>query len=92
MNLVDPLIWEPCSSTAVLKCIHIGMLCVQDNAMHTPTMAAMVLMLESESPTLPMPRQPKYTSMRSSIDAEFTMDGQEIVSSNDVTVAMVVGR
>ncbi|WRX26464.1 S-locus glycoprotein domain - like 7 [Theobroma cacao] len=92
MDLVDPSIQDSCSPTEVLKCIHIGMLCVQDSAMHRPTMAAVVLMLESETPTLPMPRQPTYTSMRSSIDAEFTMDGQEIVSSNDVTVTMVVGR
>ncbi|XP_022724107.1 G-type lectin S-receptor-like serine/threonine-protein kinase B120 isoform X2 [Durio zibethinus] len=92
MDLVDPCIRDSCPPNEVLKCIHIGMLCVQDSAMHRPTMAAVVLMLESETPTLPMPRQPTYTSKRRSIDSEFIWDGQEIVSSNDVTVTMVVGR
>lgn len=92
MELVDPSIGDSCSPNEVLKCIHIGLLCVQDSATHRPTMASLVLMLESENPTLPMPRKPTYTSMRSSIDAEFLMDGQEIVSSNDVTVTMVLGR
>ncbi|OMO64988.1 hypothetical protein COLO4_31645 [Corchorus olitorius] len=64
----------------------------KDSAMHRPTMAAVALMLESEAPSLPMVRQPTYTSMRSSIDTEFILEAQEIASSNDVTVTMVVGR
>ncbi|GLT36783.1 hypothetical protein SLA2020_111390 [Shorea laevis] len=51
-----------------------------------------MLMLERESQKLPVPRQPTYTSMRSSIGADFYLDGQDIVSSNDVTVTMVSGR
>lgn len=92
MDLVDPSIRDSCSPNEMLKCIHIGMLCVQDSAMHRPTMAAVMLLLESETPTLPMPRQPSYASMRSSIDADFISDGHEIVSSNNLTVTMVVGR
>lgn len=92
LDLVDPAIRDSCSPNEMLKCIHIGMLCVQDSAMHRPTMAAVMLQLESETPTLPMPRQPSYASMRSSMDADFISDGQEIVSSNNLTVTMVVGR
>ncbi|MBA0856844.1 hypothetical protein Goshw_003839 [Gossypium schwendimanii] len=80
------------SSNEMLKCIHIGMLCVQDSAMHRPKMTAVMLLLESETPMLPMPRQPSYAPMRSSIDANFISDGQEIVSSNNLTVTMVVRR
>ncbi|MBA0800128.1 hypothetical protein Gohar_010581 [Gossypium harknessii] len=69
MDLVDPSIQDSCSSNEMLKCIHIGMLCMQDSAMHRPTMAAVMKLLESETPTLPMPRQPSYASMRSSIGA-----------------------
>ncbi|TYH53274.1 hypothetical protein ES332_D09G088300v1 [Gossypium tomentosum] len=92
MDLIDPSIRDSCSLKEMLKCIHIGMLCVQDSVMHRPTMAAVMLLLESETPTLPMPRQPSYASMRSSINANFISDGQEIVSSNNLTVTMVVGR
>ncbi|PPD98870.1 hypothetical protein GOBAR_DD04084 [Gossypium barbadense] len=92
MDLIDPSIRDSCSLKEMLKCIHIGVLCVQDSVMHRPTMAAVMLLLESETPTLPMPRQPSYASMRSSINANFISDGQEIVSSNNLTVTMVVGR
>ncbi|KAE8723050.1 B120-like protein [Hibiscus syriacus] len=94
MELVDPLIQDSCSPNVVLKCIHLGMLCVQDSAMNRPTMAAVVLMLESEAPTLPMPKQPTYTSMSSLVDADYSMDMHETASasSKDVTVTMVDGR
>ncbi|XP_015578165.2 G-type lectin S-receptor-like serine/threonine-protein kinase B120 isoform X2 [Ricinus communis] len=94
IELVDPSIRDSCCKKEVLRCIQVGMLCVQDSAVQRPTMSSIVLMLESNTaPNLPLPRQPTYTSMRASIDtSDIYLDGQEIVSSNDVTVTMVVGR
>lgn len=94
MELVDPSIRDSCCEDEVLKCIQVGMLCVQDSPVQRPTMSSIALMLESNSPTLPLPRQPTYTSVRtSSIDtSEIYLEGQEIVSSNDVTVTMIDGR
>ncbi|KAL4387722.1 hypothetical protein GQ457_09G001780 [Hibiscus cannabinus] len=95
MELVDPSIRDSCSTNEVLKCIHIGMLCVQDSATHRPTMAAVVLMLESEAPVLPMPKQPTYTSMRSLVDADYSMDvlhETASASSKHITVTMIDGR
>ncbi|OAY24652.1 G-type lectin S-receptor-like serine/threonine-protein kinase B120 isoform X3 [Manihot esculenta] len=78
IELIDPLIRDSCCTNEVLKCIHVGMLCVQDSAVHRPTMSSVILMLESHSPTLPLPRQPTYTSMRASIDtSEIYLEGQE---------------
>ncbi|KAL9452651.1 hypothetical protein AB3S75_008441 [Citrus x aurantiifolia] len=92
MDLVDPNIRDSSSQNQVLRCMHVGMLCVQDSAMYRPTMASVVLMLESETPTLPVPRQPTFTSMRSSVDGDHFMEAHDTVSSNDLTVTMVVGR
>ncbi|KAK9223708.1 hypothetical protein WN944_012154 [Citrus x changshan-huyou] len=92
MDLVDPNIRDSSSQNQVLRCIHVGMLCVQDSAMYRPTMASVVLMLENETPTLPVPRQPTFTSMRSSVDGDHFMEAHDTVSSNDLTVTMVVGR
>ncbi|KAJ7946883.1 S-receptor-like serine/threonine-protein kinase [Quillaja saponaria] len=92
MELIDSSIRNTCSSVEALRCIHIAMLCVQDSAAHRPNMPSVVLMLESEAISLPAPRQPSFTSMRNSADREFFIDGHEIVSSNDFTVTVVVGR
>ncbi|XP_057985392.1 G-type lectin S-receptor-like serine/threonine-protein kinase B120 [Hevea brasiliensis] len=79
MEAVDPSIRDSCCENEVLKCIQVGMLCVQDSAVQRPTMSSVVLMLESNNPTLPLPRQPTYASMRTSMDTlEIDLEGQEI--------------
>ncbi|KAJ1434825.1 S-locus glycoprotein domain [Sesbania bispinosa] len=90
MELIDPCIRDSSPKNKALRCIHIGMLCVQDSAAHRPNMSTVVLMLESEATTLPLPTQPLVTSMRRYEDREFYMDGLDV--SNDLTVTMVVGR
>ncbi|XP_050258387.1 cysteine-rich receptor-like protein kinase 44 isoform X11 [Quercus robur] len=58
-NLADPTL-EAGSTTEIMRCIHIGLLCVQENVVDRPTMASVVLMLNSYSITLPIPSQPAF--------------------------------
>lgn len=90
MELVDSCIRDSSPTNNALRCIQIGMLCVQDSAGHRPNMSNVVLMLESEATTLPLPVQPLITSTRRYEDREFYMDGLDV--SNDLTVTMIVGR
>ena len=41
-----------------MRCFHIGLLCVQENPAKRPTMATIVLMLNSYSVSLPVPQRP----------------------------------
>ncbi|XP_030491510.1 G-type lectin S-receptor-like serine/threonine-protein kinase B120 [Cannabis sativa] len=94
MELLDPSIADTCSRNhEVLRCIQVGVLCVQDSPLHRPTMSSVLLMLESENANLPLPRQPTFTSMRgSTVDSDFCSDGPEYASLNELTVTMVDGR
>ncbi|KAJ8761566.1 hypothetical protein K2173_004342 [Erythroxylum novogranatense] len=56
-NLIDPT-FKNGSRTEMIRCIHIGLLCVQENVADRPTMTSVVLMLNSHSITLPVPSQP----------------------------------
>ncbi|CAL8164020.1 unnamed protein product [Prunus armeniaca] len=51
-NLIDPTL-KTGSRTEIMRCIHIGLLCVQENVADRPTMASVILMLNSYSLTLP---------------------------------------
>lgn len=44
----------------MLRCIHVGLLCVQEDPYLRPTMASVVVMLNSRSITLPAPAAPAY--------------------------------
>ncbi|XP_056171696.1 cysteine-rich receptor-like protein kinase 44 isoform X2 [Syzygium oleosum] len=58
-HLIDPML-NGSSRSEMLRCIHIALLCVQENVARRPTMASVVLMLGSQSTTLPMPTRPAY--------------------------------
>ncbi|PKU85730.1 G-type lectin S-receptor-like serine/threonine-protein kinase B120 [Dendrobium catenatum] len=45
MELIDSSILETCSTRQVMRCIHVGLLCVQDRANDRPDMPSVLLML-----------------------------------------------
>ncbi|XP_062160840.1 G-type lectin S-receptor-like serine/threonine-protein kinase At1g11330 [Alnus glutinosa] len=83
MALTDPMIREPCFEMEILRCIHVGLLCVQDFAKDRPTVSVVISMLKSETIDLPLPKQPAFTERQISPDAG---------SLNNVTVTIVQGR
>ncbi|CAA0396213.1 unnamed protein product [Arabidopsis thaliana] len=60
LDLVDPLIAENCQNSEVVRCIHIGLLCVQEDPAKRPAISTVFMMLTSNTVTLPVPRQPGF--------------------------------
>jgi len=58
MEFLDPTLRGSYSRNEVNRCIHIGLLCVQESPSDRPSMATIALMLNSYSVTMSMPRQP----------------------------------
>ncbi|KAF9616862.1 hypothetical protein IFM89_032712 [Coptis chinensis] len=58
LELIEPTLRECYSRKEVMRCIHIGLLCGQEDVVRRPTMASVVLMLNSYSVTLPLPTAP----------------------------------
>lgn len=57
---MDPTLRDSCVVPQVSRTIHVGLLCVQDNAADRPTMSYVVSVLSNESATLPPPKQPAF--------------------------------
>ncbi|XP_065877418.1 cysteine-rich receptor-like protein kinase 10 [Euphorbia lathyris] len=55
LELVDTSLVQSSVAAEVLKCIHIGLLCVQDDPIERPTMSSVVVMLGSDI-SLPVPK------------------------------------
>lgn len=58
LEFLDPTLRGSYSRNEVNRCIHIGLLCVQENPSDRPSMATIALMLNSYSVTMSMPQQP----------------------------------
>ncbi|KAH9748352.1 Receptor-like serine/threonine-protein kinase SD1-8 [Citrus sinensis] len=77
----------------VLRCIHVGLLCVQENAEERPTMASVVLMLSSETATMPQPKTPGFCLGRNPIETDSSSSKHdETFTVNQVTVTMLNAR
>ncbi|XP_058725196.1 cysteine-rich receptor-like protein kinase 44 isoform X2 [Vicia villosa] len=90
-NIIDPTIIND-SVNEVLRCIHIGLLCVQENASSRPTMASVVLMLNSHSLSLPRPSEPAFYVGSGAVDFQDIMmqssehnSGQESINQVSIT-------
>uniref|UniRef100_A0A2N9G6Y0 Receptor-like serine/threonine-protein kinase n=1 Tax=Fagus sylvatica TaxID=28930 RepID=A0A2N9G6Y0_FAGSY len=96
LDIVDSSINESFVFHEVRRCIQIGLLCVQEDAMDRPkkedamlTMSVL-LMLSSET-TLPSPKQPAFIFRRPSNDLG-SVEGRGFYSINNVTITMVEAR
>ncbi|KAK1422679.1 hypothetical protein QVD17_17965 [Tagetes erecta] len=61
LELLDSILAQsPYSEIEVVRCINIGLLCVQEDADARPSMASILNMLNNNSVTLPEPKKPPY--------------------------------
>ncbi|TYI95939.1 hypothetical protein E1A91_D01G034200v1 [Gossypium mustelinum] len=90
-GLVDQVILELESDSKnereIKRCIHVGLLCVQEYAKDRPTMSTVVSILNSEISNLDTPKQPAFTQT-----PLITHDVENKVSLNDVTLTSFDGR
>ncbi|KAF2303632.1 hypothetical protein GH714_020388 [Hevea brasiliensis] len=59
-NIIDPILIGAASTHDIVRCIQIGLLCLQDDAAKRPTMASVVLMLDSCTVAVPALSKPAY--------------------------------
>ncbi|XP_031254692.1 cysteine-rich receptor-like protein kinase 18 [Pistacia vera] len=59
VNLIDPNL-RVGSNRDMMRCIHIGLLCVQENVANRPTMASVVHMLTGDTLSIPTPSKPAF--------------------------------
>lgn len=60
LEIVDPAIEESYQRNEVIRCIHIALLCVQKDHADRPGISTIILMLTSNTITLPVPREPGF--------------------------------
>ncbi|KAG5234838.1 G-type lectin S-receptor serine/threonine-protein kinase [Salix suchowensis] len=92
LEIVDPSLKELDHPREALKCIRIGLLCVEEDPMNRPSMLAVVFMLSSET-DIPSPKQPAFLFRESHNNPDVALtveDGQ--CSVNEVTISEIASR
>ncbi|XP_057428736.1 receptor-like serine/threonine-protein kinase SD1-7 isoform X4 [Lotus japonicus] len=93
LELIDESISGSYSACEVLRCIHIGLLCVQELADDRPTMSSVILMLNNETPLVLQPRNPGFCLGKNPPKTDSSSSNQdETWSVNQVTVTLLDAR
>ena len=66
--LIDPIIYEPCFEMEILRCIHVGLLCVEEFAKDRPIVSVVISTHKSEIVDLPHPKQPAFIERKIALD------------------------
>lgn len=90
-ELVDTTISDSSNISAVMRSIHVGLLCVQLSPDDRPSMSSVVLMLSSES-TLPQPKRPGFYTERDMRHDSSSSSSYRTFSINDITVSIMDAR
>ncbi|XP_028806141.1 receptor-like serine/threonine-protein kinase SD1-7 [Neltuma alba] len=89
LELMDPLLADSYPEDQFLVYVHVGLLCVQEDAYDRPTMSSVVLMLKSQSPTLGQPKKPPFCVGRI-IDNDHHVPENEHCSVNNLTISDIL--
>lgn len=90
--MMDPMLEGEFCSCEALRCMQVGLSCVQQNPEERPTMSLVVLMLDSESVSLPQPSRPGIYSERCFSETDSSSLGRINSGSNDTSVTLLDGR
>ncbi|VAH24811.1 unnamed protein product [Triticum turgidum subsp. durum] len=89
-ELPDSSIMDACSLDEVVLCIHLALLCVEENPDDRPLMSYVVFVLENGSTTLLDPNRPAYFARRRIEMEQIKEDIQ--TSANSFTLTEIEGR
>uniref|UniRef100_A0A7N2LSH3 non-specific serine/threonine protein kinase n=2 Tax=Quercus lobata TaxID=97700 RepID=A0A7N2LSH3_QUELO len=60
LDLMDETLQDTCIANQFVKCVNIGLLCVQENPGDRPTMMNVIKMFDIETVNLPTPKRPAF--------------------------------
>ncbi|KAL3742012.1 hypothetical protein ACJRO7_017489 [Eucalyptus globulus] len=90
-DVIDESMGDSCTKEEALRCIQIGLLCVQEFADDRPDMSTVVFMLANKDVVLPSPKRPAYVFKSKHHGANLSTNDKP-ASGNDVTISMLEGR
>ena len=92
LDLINTALGDLDHIDQVLRCIHVGLLCVQECLVDRPAMLDVIFMIYNEANKLPAPKQPAFFLGRNMPEAGIVDFRPENCSSNGVSISEMVPR
>ncbi|PRQ52929.1 putative protein kinase RLK-Pelle-DLSV family [Rosa chinensis] len=89
VEVIDASIRETCQFHEALRCIHVGLLCVQQAAADRPTMSSVILMLQGTgASSLPPSNEPAFSTLENAN----VVGSSTRFSNNEITNSLLEAR
>jgi hypothetical protein len=88
-NIIDPAL-RASSAYEIMRCIHVGLLCVQENVADRPTMSSVTLMLNNHI-ALSVPSRPAFF-MHSTVESNISSDRFFQAATNEASISELYPR
>jgi len=92
VEIIDSVVLESCDTAEVVRCIQVGLLCVQDRAIDRPSMLEVASMLSNETILIPAPKQPAFYFDSVAGELSGLVEEQQTCSINGVTISAMDAR
>ncbi|TYH84954.1 hypothetical protein ES332_D02G232300v1 [Gossypium tomentosum] len=91
LDLAEQSLRQSCNAYEYIRCVNVGLLCVQEDPDDRPAMSNVLFMLGSETPSLPIPKRPAYVVRRSLLSSA-SSSGNQIWITELTTSTLEEGR
>ncbi|KAK6917412.1 Bulb-type lectin domain [Dillenia turbinata] len=91
IELLDKSVRDPIPEFELVRCIHVGLLCVQQHPEDRPTMDSVLLMLGTAAVALPEPKQPGFYTERF-LESDSSSTKKKVIAESQLTISMLHGR
>lgn len=91
IELIDSTLTDSCPLHQWSRCVHVGLLCVQEGATDRPEMSEVISMLSNEMP-LPTPKQPAFFTGKGESKANSRKQKQTEYSKNGLSITTMTAR
>lgn len=88
MELMDACLEESYVESQAVRCIQVGLLCLQKFPEDGPTMSSVVFMLGTEGADLPQPKEPGFFIERRSVELDVAPVQGTCLLENAMTTAL----
>lgn len=92
MKLFDEAVECTVFTTELSRCIHVGLLCVQEWPDDRPFMSSVFMMLSSDNLQLPAPRKPFISQSMGMFTTDSHFSEYDSVSVDQLTITGIEGR
>lgn len=92
MQIVDESLGSSYNMNEVMRCINVGLLCVQDHPGERPLMSSVLLMLSGDKAILPYPKEPGFIVRNVPYQMESVSSKPTSSTTYEMSTTLIEGR